>query len=164
MAKELQHALNDYLWRTDIELSELDDTKPLRIKYEQFLEVYKEELKHKGIWSRRFAIVTYDGKHIGNCMYYDMDDYKLQTEIGIMIGDKTYWNSGYGSDSIKTLIEYLFNTTSINRIYLHTLEWNKRARASFLKAGFVEVKRVIRGGNMFVLMEILRTIAAPNNN
>jgi len=162
--KRLEDAIEDYLWRTDLELSELDDTKPLKISYEQFFELYKEELRHKGIWSRRFAIVTYEGKHIGNCMYYDMDDYKQQTEIGIMIGDKNYWNCGYGADSIKALVEYLFSSTSINRIYLHTLQWNKRARTSFAKAGFVEVKRVIRGGNMFVLMEILRTTLAPNNN
>ena len=162
--KRLEDANEDYIWRVDPELAELDDTKPLKISYEQFFELYKEELKHKGIWSRRFAIVTYDGKHIGNCMYYDMDNYKQQTEIGIMIGDKNYWNSGYGADSIKALVGYLFKNTSINRIYLHTLQWNKRARASFSKAGFVEVKRVIRGNNMFVLMEMLRTTLASNNN
>ena len=162
--KRLEDARDDYLWRTDTELSELDDTKPLKISYEQFFELYKEELKHKGIWSRRFAIVTSNEKHIGNCMYYNMDDYKKQTEIGIMIGDKNYWNLGYGADSIKTLVEYLFDTTSVNRIYLHTLEWNKRAKTSFSKAGFVEVKRVIRGGNMFLLMEMIRTIHTSNNN
>jgi RimJ/RimL family protein N-acetyltransferase len=41
-------------------------------------------------------------------------------------------------------------------VYLHTLEWNTRARKSFAKSGFREVKEVRRGGFDFVLMEVRR--------
>ena len=96
--------------------------------------------------------------HIGNCMYYDLDERRGQTELGIMIGDRDYWNGGYGTDAVVTLVEHIFKTiSSINKIYLHTLDWNDRARKSFAKAGFVEVRKVKRDGQNFVLMEMERS-------
>jgi len=96
--------------------------------------------------------------HIGNCMYYDLDERRGQTELGIMIGDRDYWNGGYGTDAVVTLVEHIFKTiSSINKIYLHTLDWNDRARKSFAKAGFVEVREVKRDGQNFVLMEMVRS-------
>ena len=154
--KRLEDTEDDYHWRTDEELSRLDDTRPLSISYEDFLNLSKEELKRTSPWSLKLAIDTYEGKHIGNCMYYDMDQFKQQTEVGIMIGDKSYWNCGYGADVLATLVDFIFRVKSMKRVYLHTLEWNARARSSFAKAGFKEVKRVIRGGNMFVQMETWR--------
>ncbi len=154
--KKQQDAADDYRWRTDKELSQLDDTKPLTMSYSDFLELFKEELRHSSIWSCRLGVYTLDDKHIGNCMYYDMDHLRQQTEVGIMIGDKSYWDQGYGTDALITLVEFIFHSTSVTRVYLHTLEWNSRARSAFAKAGFSEVKRVIRGGNMFVQMEIWR--------
>ena len=58
-----------------------------------------------------------------------------QAELGIMIGDKDYWNFGYGTDAVITLLEYVFTNTKLNSIYLHTLISNKRAQMAFRKAG-----------------------------
>ena len=66
-------------------------------------------------------------------------------------------DGGYGTDAVVTLVGHIFKTiSSINKVYLHTLEWNSRARNSFAKAGFVEVREVKRDGQNFVLMETLR--------
>ena len=97
-----------------------------------------------------------DGKHIGNCMYYDIDVRRREAELGIMIGDRDYWGDGYGADAVETLLRYVFAQGTLDRIYLHTLDWNQRARGSFAKAGFREVKSVRRGGMNFVLMEVRR--------
>lgn len=154
--KRLDDAPDDYRWRTDEELSRLDDAKPLSMSFEDFLDLYKEELHHPSPWSRRLAIDTLDGKHIGNCMYYDVDHIRHQTEVGIMVGAKEYWGQGYGTDAMTTLVDYIFHTTDLRRVYLHTLERNVRARGSFAKVGFTEVKLVPRNNNMFVQMEIWR--------
>ena len=151
--KRLEDANEDYIWRVDPELAELDDTKPLKISYEQFFELYKEELKHKGIWSRRFAIVTYDGKHIGNCMYYDIDSKLAQAELGILIGNRDYWSAGYGEDAVVTLLKHIYAHTNLTRVYLHTLDWNKRAIRCFEKSGLKCVAHVERDNATFALME-----------
>ena len=156
--KRIEDAFHDYQWRIDPELSKLDATFPLRIRYKEFVRFSRDEIEYPGRRSKRLAIDTKDGVHIGNCMYYDLDERRGQTELGIMIGDRDYWNGGYGTDAVVTLAEHIFKTiSSINKIYLHTLDWNDRARKSFAKAGFVEVREVKRDGQNFVLMEMVRS-------
>ena len=156
--KRIEDAFHDYQWRIDPELSKLDATFPLRIRYKEFVRFSRDEIEYPGRRSKRLAIDTKDGVHIGNCMYYDLDERRGQTELGIMIGDRDYWNGGYGTDAVVTLAEHIFKTiSSINKIYLHTLDWNDRARKAFAKAGFVEVREVKRDGQNFVLMEMERS-------
>jgi RimJ/RimL family protein N-acetyltransferase len=126
------------------------------MSYQEFLKYSKEELVYGGTASKRLAIDTLDGRHIGNCMCYDIDVRRGQAELGIMIGDRGYWEKGYGTDSVDTLLSYLFADSSLKRVYLHTLDWNSRARRSFAKSGFRDVKSVRRSGMDFVLMEIHR--------
>ena len=51
----------------------------------------------------------------------------------------------------------LFLDIELDRVYLHTLAWNYRAQASFEKAGFKKVRPVRRGGQEFLLMEVVGT-------
>ena len=154
--KRLEDAQDDYAWRTDKELSDLGATTPLRITFDEFLRFYREEVTHNSPSSYRMAIDTVDGKHIGNIMCYDIDHGRGQTELGIMIGDRDFWSQGYGTETVRALVEHIFRSTTFKRIYLHTLEWNHRAKRSFTKAGFQSVKPVTRWGHDFILMEILR--------
>jgi RimJ/RimL family protein N-acetyltransferase len=155
--KRVEDAPGDYSWRTDEELASLDATRPLNMSYEDFLRYSKEEISFVSPLSKRLAIDTLDGKHIGNCMYYDIDVKGGEAELGVMIGDRDYWGKGYGTDSVASLLGYIFTATSLDRVYLHTLDWNERAQRSFSKTGFREVKRVRRSGQNFIRMEVLRS-------
>ena len=140
--KQLEDAANDYAWRRDPELSRLDATSPIKMGFEEYYRYATDEVGYTSKWSRKFAIDTLDGQHIGNCMFYDIDLRRGETELGIMIGDREYWGKGYGLDAVSTLLEYIFTSTSLSRVYLHTLDWNQRAQKSFGNAGFREVRRV----------------------
>ena len=153
--KRLQDAPDDYAWRTDEEMARLDATRPITMSFEEFLKYSREELAYASPNSKRLAIDTLDGRHIGNCMYYDIDTKRGQAELGIMI-DREFWGQGYGTDTVDALLAHIFTTTSLRRVYLHTLDWNHRARRSFAKSGFSEAGNVRRGGLDFVLMEINR--------
>lgn len=153
-SKSLEDAWKDYQWRVDPELARLDATEPLRMSFQEYLQFYREELRYPLPDSRRFAIETLDGEHIGNCMCYDIDTFRREAEIGIMIGERDYWSKGYGYDAMVTLVDHIFRTLPVNKLYLHTLEWNNRAKQCFLKCGFVEVGQVRRNGRVFVYMEL----------
>ena len=155
--KRIEDASDDYSWRSDEELARLDATRPLNMTYSDFLRFSREEQAFPSPLSRRFAIDTFEGRHIGNCMYYDIDLKGGEAELGIMIGDRDYWGKGYGTDSVSCLLDHIFNDTTLVRVYLHTLDWNHRARKAFAKSGFREVKKVRRSGNDFILMEALRS-------
>ena len=155
--KRPEDAIDDYTWRTDPELATFDAVQPLRMSFPDFQTLFQEELRYPTPRQRTYGIEDLaTGRHIGNCMFYDIDEFRHQAELGIMIGDKDFWGQGYGTDAVVTLIEFIFRTTGLNRVYLHTLDWNVRAQKSFAKAGFVAVNTVTRRGFTFVTMEILR--------
>ena len=131
--KRVEDASRDYSWRVDTELAKLDATRPLNMSYSSFLEYSKEELRYPNPLSRRLAIDTLDGEHIGNCMYYDIDLKRGEAEPGHH-DRPSVLGQGYGTDSVDALLGHIFTTTSLDRVYLHTLEWNNRARRSFAKS------------------------------
>ena len=161
--KEIEDIADEYSWRTDEELSRLDATRPLTMSYDDFFRYSKEEMKFPNYKSKKLALDTKDNIHIGNVMYYDYSISNKQTELGIMIGDKDYWGKGYGTEAVQLLLEYLFSVLNLKRVYLHTLSWNYRAQASFIRAGFNVVRSVRRGGHDFILMEVIKSDWSKSN-
>lgn len=154
--KRVEDAADDYRWRVDPELAELDAASAIRTPFEEFVRQYKDEMRYPTLWVRRFAVETLDGRHIGNCMVYDLDMVSGEGEVGIMIGDRDYWGKGYGRDAMAQLVEQCFRMDAMRRLYLHTLEWNARARRAFAACGFREVRPVRRGGKAFTFMELTK--------
>lgn len=154
--KRLSDAQNDYIWESDPQLADLDAVHPLKISFHRYVNDYSYELRIPFQNSRHFGIDTLDGNHIGNCSYYHISEKDGEAELGIMIGNRDYWDKGYGEDTVKTLVDYIFRTTSLKRIYLKTLESNDRALKCFNKCGFVWCGRLLNEGFNFVVMEILR--------
>ena len=155
--KRIEDAQNDYGWRVDEDLARHDATRPLRMSFREFRKYSKEELDFPSPWSKRFAIETLEGRHIGNCMFYDIDTRRGEAELGIVVGDKDYHGKGFGTDAVDSLLDFIFTTTTISKVYLHTLDWNKRARKSFAKSGFREIRPVRRSGLDFIRMEIMQS-------
>lgn len=155
-AKKLSDAPNDYRWQTDSELMRLDAMPLLTMPYSRYLMEYSSELQSPDPGRRVLGVETLDGEHIGNCVYYNINRDRSEVEMGIMIGNRHYWDSGYGTDAVMTLVDYLFSRTGLERIYLKTLKWNQRAQNCFQKSGFAPCGQLIKSGHEFLLMEILR--------
>lgn len=154
--KRLDDAQKDYSWRVDEELAALDASSPLRMSFQEYLRFYKEEVDYPSPFSWRFAIETLEGQYIGNCMIYDIDTTAGEAELGILIGDKDYWEKGCGTEAVRMLSEFAFRTLDIQRLYLHTLDWNLRAQRCFSKCGFVANGTVRRLHNKLIVMELTR--------
>ena len=155
-SKKLADAQNDYSWQTDTELAQLDATPVLTVTFARFLSEYTSELHYPVSNRQQFAVETLEGRHIGNCVYYGIDKSKSEAELGIMIGDRDFWDKGYGVDTVTTLVDYIFTRTKLERIHLKTLESNMRAQKCFEKCGFTPSGSLIRDGYSFVRMEIDR--------
>ncbi len=154
--KRLEDARDDYSWRADPKLAVYDAVPPLKMSWEDFERIYKEELRYPPPRQLTLSIIDRAGVHIGNCMYYDMDEARGQAELGIMIGRREYWGQGYGRDAVSTLLRHMFENPILKRVYLHTLTWNVRAQKAFQSCGFTSVREVLRNGHTFILMEVLR--------
>jgi len=82
---------------------------------------------------------------IGNSGFFDFDWVARAAEVGIMIGDKTVWNQGYGTETMSLLLRHGFGTLNLNRVYLRVYAENKRAIRTYEKAGFVHEGRMRQG-------------------
>ena len=154
--KRLSDARNDYVWQTDPELVRLDAAPLLTISFPQYLMDYASQVHYTTPKRRPFAVETLDGKHIGNCTCYDVNETKGEAELGIMIGDRNYWDKGYGTDTVIALVNHIFLETNLKRVYLKTLDWNGRAQKCFQKCGFTPCGHFSRDGYSFVQMELRR--------
>jgi diamine N-acetyltransferase len=76
-------------------------------------------------------------KLIGNCGVFDIESVNSSAELGIMIGDKSEWNKGYGSEVMVLLLRHCFETLNLNRAFLRVHTENIRAVRSYEKAGFI---------------------------
>lgn len=77
-----------------------------------------------------------DWRLIGNCTFFDIDSVAHAAEIGIMIGDKSLWNQGLGTETMGLLLRHGFETLNLNRIMLKVYADNPRAIRTYEKAGF----------------------------
>jgi len=82
------------------------------------------------------AIETKEGVHIGSTGLHQINKENKNATLGIMIGEKSYWNKGYGSDASKTLLDYGFNKLKLHRIELDVYEYNPRAIKVYKRLGF----------------------------
>lgn len=80
-------------------------------------------------------------KLIGTFAFDGIDWRNASSEFGILIGDKAYWNQGYGTEAVRLLCQHGFYTLNLNRIFLHVFETNPRAIRAYEKAGFVHEGR-----------------------
>jgi len=155
--KSLADAADDYAWQKDEELAQLTATTPLTTGFADYLIQYAGQLRNGQPAKYQFSIKTQDGRHIGNCVCYDIDSERGEAEIGILIGDRRYWDKGYGTDAVISLIGLVFKQLNSKRIHLKTLESNKRAQKCFSKCGFTVCGSILNNGNNFILMELPRT-------
>jgi RimJ/RimL family protein N-acetyltransferase len=100
---------------------------------------------------------------IGNCGVFSIEWTNRSAELGILIGDKSVWNKGYGTETMILLLRHGFGTLNLNRLFLRVYADNPRAIRSYEKAGFVEEGRmreaIFKNGRYedIIIMSVLRS-------
>ncbi|MDN5351264.1 MAG: hypothetical protein PWQ12_180 [Clostridiales bacterium] len=123
---------------------------------------YEQQSASGDIYS--FAIECLEtGRYIGGCGVNQMDWKNRVCTIGIFIGDKNYWNKGYGMDAMYLLKQFVFDQMNVHKIRLDVYSFNGRAIALYEKAGFkkegVFREEIFRDGTYYdvIRMGILRS-------
>lgn len=154
--KTRDDAIDDYAWRRDPENARLNGMQPFSEGFTRFLQVFEHDLAFAQPDRAQFAIETAGGVHIGSVMFYNADHARETAEFGISIGDGRYRGDGLGREATILFLRFAWQTYPFRSFYLHTLDWNERARRCFLASGFDDVAIVERGGDRFIRMEARR--------
>ncbi len=120
---------------------------------------------HKRIASDRynkvFSITTLDGELIGDIELNHITWRNGHAEMRVRIGEKDYWDKGYGTDAVMCLLLYAFSELSLQRVYLRVYGFNHRAIRCYEKCNFKKEGRLRRTINDvevrdIVLMRVMR--------
>ncbi len=124
-------------WFSDVEvLQYLSRVWPHSVEDE---EEWFQKVRQRPIWERPFAIDVREGKGwklIGNMGLNRIDWINRSAILGIAIGEKDYWDRGYGTEAVQAMLALAFDILNLNRVELEVFDFNVRARKSYEKAGF----------------------------
>lgn len=96
-----------------------------------------------------FAIIDIKtGKHIGNIKIGSIDWEDKVADIGIMIGDKNYWNQGYGTEAISMATKYAIHSLFLTAFFAGIADENIGSIKAFTKAGY-QVGHPTPGGHLY---------------
>jgi RimJ/RimL family protein N-acetyltransferase len=118
-------------------LNDLEVTKTLSIFRINITINSEYEIIEKISREHNYAIVDIkNDKLIGNVGLVGLDHLHRTAEIGIFIGDKTYWNKGYGSEAMSLLLKYSFTHLNLRNIMLRVFAYNEKAIKCYENIGF----------------------------
>ena len=80
-------------------------------------------------------------KVIGNCGLSDIHQKDRNAEFGIMIGAKSFWDQGHGTEAANLIINYGFKTLNLHKVKSAVYAFNAKSIKMHEKIGFQ--KRVI---------------------
>ncbi len=85
-----------------------------------------------------FAIISKDeNKHIGNIKIGPINRIHKFADVGIVIGEKSFWGKGYATEAIKLVVSYAFNTLNLHKLTAGAYANNIGSIKAFQKAGFL---------------------------
>jgi len=128
-------------WFNDLEVTQYLST------FTSIMSIEKEEEFYERVsdseTDKVFSIYELnEEKLIGNCGLHNIDLANKSAMMGIVIGKKSHWNKGLGTEATILILDYGFTVLGLNSINLYLKEFNNRARKAYQKAGFKDAGRL----------------------
>lgn len=95
-----------------------------------------DAITEKEAWYPRVGIFLPEGTPIGILSFKRINYEKSQCELGIVLTNDNYKGLGYGTESVKLAIDYVFNTLKLKYIYADTMGSNLKMQRIFNKFSF----------------------------
>lgn len=108
--------------------------------FDEFVEDFSDSFFTEVESSGKCFIIMNDNEEIGTLCYDLMNLRKNWVVLDIWLKDEMFCGKGYGSEALKLLCIYLFDSKGINNFYISPSLRNTRAIKSYEKAGFMKLK------------------------
>ena len=107
------------------------------------------------------------GEHIGNIKIGNVREPHRSADLGLIIGRRSAWGKGYGSEAIALATRWAFEQLGLNKLWAGMYAENLGSYHAFIKAGYREVGRfrrhILFNGRYIdsILVEKCRDEASP---
>lgn len=129
-------------WMNDFNITDYTGASSSIYSLEKEREWLESKLKYSSNEDMFFDIVAVNGDRLlGNVNLMKIDYIDRKADLGILIGENSDRNKGYGTEAIKLLLDFAFNYLNLNNVGLTLIECNNRAKRCYEKAGFKEFGR-----------------------
>ncbi len=141
-------------WRVDPEINEMSRDRP-------FSATVEETIERLNTWiSQNHDSDIHVGVHraiddllIGFGQIAFIDRHSKTCHLGIVIGEKSLWNQGHGTEAVKLIADFCFTELNLNRIMCEAYDTNIASQKMLQNAGFrLEgiLRENIRKGDRFI--------------
>lgn len=122
-------------WFADMEV-----TRYLNLVFPPSLQQEEDFLKRIGesktdVW----WVIEADGRTIGATGIHGIDWINANAATGTIIGDKSCWRKGYGSEAMALRTEYAFRQLNLHKLKSGAFNENEPSKRALQKAGYREV-------------------------
>ena len=122
-------------WMNDPEMNQY-----LESRFEKWsikkLKSYVSAIKKNPSYVFLAIIAKNRNKHIGNIKIGPVDRVHKLADVGIIIGEKSFWGKGFAAEAIKLVVDYAFNKLGLHKLTAGAYSNNIRSIKAFKKAGF----------------------------
>ncbi len=119
-------------WMNDPEVTRYLLSAPLYSLGE--MEQWYDE--RRGTDDRTLAMMDEKDGLMGYCGISRLEWEERRCNLWLIIGERDAWGRGYGTDTVRTMLRYLFDEVNLNRVYLTVDEENHRAIGLYERCGF----------------------------
>ncbi len=136
-----------YGWDQDADLVAMTDADPYRPDtYEDWVKRWDEPPPGKVAFFGIQEGVADDGRLIGRCHLWRIDECNRNAHIGITLGAGTDRGKGLGREALSLLVDYGFRLRGLHRLQLETFAHNPAMRRCAEAVGFTEEGRLRESG------------------
>ncbi len=148
--------VNCVRWVNDPEIREfIKNNWPMTMQDE---EEWFENLGKRKPHDLTLAMVTNDGRHVGNMGLHRIDWRGRVATTGALLGEKELWGKGLGTEAKTLLLHYAFQSLNLRKICSQVIAYNDRSIAYSKKCGYkvegVLKDHIFRGGQYWDLVQL----------
>jgi RimJ/RimL family protein N-acetyltransferase len=127
-------------WRNDLWVQRTFGSDMRPVSLEETVESTRNQATATDTYG--FTIYRHDTwQPIGKTNFHNIDLFQQTAEFGLMIGERSQWNQGFGTETARLMLFYGFRVLNLQAINLSVDGANPGGQRAYEKAGFTHAGR-----------------------
>jgi [ribosomal protein S5]-alanine N-acetyltransferase len=124
-------------WMNDPEVSRFLESR-FRPSSPETIAAYVRKMEEAPDFLFLAIVLKEGGLHIGNIKAGPIDWVHRFAEVSLLIGEKDCWGKGLGTEAIRLIVRFAFETLNLHKLTACAYADNHGSIKAFQKAGFLE--------------------------